>query len=488
MKIKFITKIKVKTGALIVNVNQGLDLSPSCEDANNISNGAISRAFDVSKFSGKKNQLLEILSPSNMDCSRLIIAGIGKEMNEIDAQSFGATLYNKLNAVDENIATLIIDGDDQAQNAANIAFGMLLKSYKFNKYMTGKKNKNDNIFKDFTIQLDNASEAEEIFKDLKAIADGVFIARDLVSEPPNILYPASMANEIKKLETLGIDVKILGEDQMRKLGMGALLGVGQGSIRESKLVVMNWNGGDKDTAPLAFIGKGVTFDTGGISLKPGAGMEEMKFDMGGSAVVIGLMKALAGRKAKVNVVGVVGLAENMPDGNAQRPGDIVTSMSGQTIEIINTDAEGRLVLADCLYYTQDRFKPQFMINLATLTGAIMVSLGSEYAGFFSNDDQLSEKLTKAGIDTGEKLWRMPLHKNYDKLIKSNVADMKNIGGRFAGAITAAQFLEHYVNDCKWAHIDIAGTTWSNKDMPLSTKGATGYGVCLLDRLIRDNYA
>ena len=487
MKIAFANKKIVKSGALIVTAGEGRHLLPASQDADGLTGGAIARALKASKFKGKKNQLLEILAPNNMECSRLIVAGIGKSMDELDAQSLGSTLYSKANAVGETEATLVVDSDDSANLAANIAFGAILKSYRFDKYMTKEPINSKPTLAKLTIQLDEVSAAKKIFKDLQAIADGVFLTRDLVSEPPNVLYPESMAAEIKKMEALGVKVEILGEAEMEKLGMGALLGVGQGSVRESQIVVMQWDGGVKNKAPLAFIGKGVTFDTGGISLKPGAGMEEMKFDMGGSGVVVGLMKALAGRKAKVNVVGVVGLAENMPDGNAQRPGDIVTSMSGQTIEILNTDAEGRLVLADCLWYTQERFKPQFMINLATLTGAMMVSLGSEYAGFFSNDDKLANKLTAAGVSTGEKVWRMPLHENYDKLIKSSVADMKNIGGRYAGAITAAQFLQRYVNKCKWIHIDIAGTTWSHKDAPATPKGATGYGVRLLDRLVSDQY-
>jgi leucyl aminopeptidase len=289
------------------------------------------------------------------------------------------------------------------------------------------------------------------------------------------------------LAEIGVEVEVLGEKQMKKLGMGALLGVGQGSERESQLVVMRWNGGTEGDAPLAFIGKGVTFDTGGISIKPAGGMEDMKWDMGGSAVVIGLMKTLALRKAKANVVGVVGLVENMPSGTAQRPGDVVTTMSGQTVEVINTDAEGRLVLADALWYTQDRFKPHFMIDLATLTGAIIIALGDQYAGLFSNDDKLSDKLIAAGRAVGEGVWRLPVDDPYDKQIKSEIADMMNVGGREGGSITAAMFLKRFVNGVKWAHLDIAGVTWSKKDGPVTPKGATAFGVRLLDRLVADNY-
>jgi leucyl aminopeptidase len=274
---------------------------------------------------------------------------------------------------------------------------------------------------------------------------------------------------------------------MVKLGMGSLLGVGQGSVRESQIAIMRWDGAAKSQQPVAFIGKGVTFDTGGISLKPGPGMQDMKWDMGGAGTVSGLMKALAGRKAKVNAIGIIGLVENMPDGNAQRPGDIVTSMSGQTIEIHNTDAEGRLVLADVLWYTQERFKPQFMVDLATLTGAIIVSLGHEYAGMFSNDDKLSEQLTKAGLATDEKVWRMPLGDAYDKKLNTDGADMKNVAGRDGGSITAAQFLQRFVNKVPWAHLDIAGMAWSNSVSPIVPRGGTGYGVRLLDRFVRENY-
>ena len=285
---------------------------------------------------------------------------------------------------------------------------------------------------------------------------------------------------------------MLGEKEMKKLGMGALLGVAQGSAQEPQLLVMEWHGAGKDPKskggePVAFVGKGVTFDTGGISLKPGAGMEEMKWDMGGAGTVIGLMKALAGRKAKANVVGLVGLVENMPDGKAQRPGDIVKSMSGQTIEILNTDAEGRLVLADVLWYCQDKYKPEFIVDLATLTGAIIVTLGHEHAGLFANDDDLSEKLAAAGRATGEKIWRLPLDDAYDKLINTDAADMKNIGGKGAGSITAAQFLQRFVNKTPWAHIDIAGMAWSKESKPTVPKGATGFGVRLLDRLVADHY-
>ncbi|CAN0479485.1 unnamed protein product [Discosporangium mesarthrocarpum] len=313
------------------------------------------------------------------------------------------------------------------------------------------------------------------------------MARDLVNEPPNILHPEEFAKRIKGLSKSGLKVEVLSEAQMKKLGMDTLLAVGHGSERESKLAIMQWMGGPKSQKPVAFVGKGVTFDTGGISLKPGAGMGDMKGDMGGAACVTGLMLALAARKAKVNAIAVVGLVENMPDGRAQRPGDIVNSMSGQTIEVLNTDAEGRLVLADALWYTQKRFKPQFMVDLATLTGAILIALGKEHAGLFSNNDELAERIASAGLSTGETVWRMPLGAAYDKMIESDFADMKNIGGREAGSTTAAQFLQRFVNDVPWVHLDVAGTAMGSKKTAINQSWGGGWGVRLLNQLVVDHY-
>ena len=318
-------------------------------------------------------------------------------------------------------------------------------------------------------------------------ADGVIFARDLVNEPANILYPEEFAKRATSLRKLGVAVEIFDVADMKKLGMGALLGVGQGSRRDSRMAVMRWNGGKRGDKPVAFIGKGVCFDTGGISIKPAASMEDMKGDMAGAACVVGLMQSLAARKAKVNAIGAIGIVENMPDGNAQRPGDIVTSMSGQTIEIINTDAEGRLVLCDVLHYINDRFSPKFMIDLATLTGAIIVALGQEYAGMFSNDDKLSDRLTKAGLATGERVWRMPLGPEYDKMIDSKFADMKNTGGRYGGSITAAQFLHRFVGKTPWAHLDIAGTAMGSPQTDTNRSWSSGWGVRLLDQLVADHY-
>jgi leucyl aminopeptidase len=337
------------------------------------------------------------------------------------------------------------------------------------------------------IQCAEPAKAKKAFADVEAVVDGVFLARDLVNEPANILGPVEFAERAKALEALGVKVEILTEKEMKKLGMGSLLGVAQGSPRGARMAVMQWSGGKAKDKPVAFVGKGVTFDTGGNSMKSASGMEDMKGDMGGAAAVTGLMHALAARKAKANVVGVIGLVENAVDGHAQRPGDIVTSMSGQTIEVLNTDAEGRLVLADALWYCNDRFQPKFMVNLATLTGAIMVALGVHHAGLFSNDEELAEQLLGAGLATQERLWRMPLGPEYDKLIDSKNADMKNIGGRYGGAITAAQFLKRFVKDTPWAHLDIAGTAISAPPSEINQSWGSGFGVRLLDRLVRDHY-
>ncbi|MGH7065230.1 MAG: leucyl aminopeptidase, partial [Stellaceae bacterium] len=331
------------------------------------------------------------------------------------------------------------------------------------------------------------SAAKRAYRDLDAAAEAVAFARDLISEPAKVIYPETLAERAEGLSEFGLKVEILDEKDLKKLGMGALLGVGQGSARPSRVVVMEWHGGADGVAPIAFVGKGVTFDTGGISIKPAAGMADMKWDMAGSAVVIGLLRLLAARRAKVNAVGVVGLVENMPSGTAQRPGDIVTSMSGQTIEILNTDAEGRLVLADALWHCQDKFKPRLMIDLATLTGAVIVALGHHRAGLFANDDELAARLIEAGKAVGEEVWRLPLADSYDREIDSDAADVKNIGGRAGGSVVAAQFLQRFVNGVPWAHLDIAGMAWSSKDAPTVPKGATGYGVRLLDHFVALHY-
>ncbi|WP_420547413.1 leucyl aminopeptidase [Curvivirga sp.] len=487
MKITFSTKAPKKADSILVGVEEGRKLTASAQELDDVTSGMVSRAAKTGKFNGKTAQVAEVLAPAGLEADRIYLLGFGKEFDQLSAQKLGGTIIGRLMGAGSKTATIYVDAADDAEVAAQIAFGIKLGAYKFEKYITKKDEGDSAEVSEITIVTKAATSADQKYDKLNAVAEGVYLTRDVISEPPNVLYPETMANEAEKLSELGVKVTVLGEAEMTELGMGALLGVGQGSARESKLVVMEWKGGTKSEAPVAFVGKGVTFDTGGISLKPGPGMDEMKWDMGGSGVVLGLMKVLAGRQAKVNAIGVIGLVENMPDGNAQRPGDIVTSMSGQTIEILNTDAEGRLVLADALWYTQDKYKPQIMIDLATLTGAIMVSLGQEHAGLFSNDDQLAERLTAAGLATDDKVWRMPLGDAYDKQIKSSVADMKNIGGKYGGSITAAQFLQRYVNGTKWAHLDIAGVTWSAKSTATAPKGATGFGVKLLDRFVSEHY-
>jgi leucyl aminopeptidase len=432
-----------------------------------------------------------------LEASRVLLVGAGKaaELGETAAQSAGGAVVAALAKSGETDVSVLVESIEgsrmsPAEIAANLAFGARLRSYRFDKYRTKEKKDAKPTLKRMHLLVTGARSAKAIFARLDAVAEGVVLTRDLVSEPANILYPETLADRCQELTAEGVAVEILDETRLRKLSMGALLGVAQGSIRPPRVVAMSWRGRpeSEDDRPLAFIGKGVTFDTGGISLKPGPGMEDMKWDMAGSGVVIGLMRALAKRKAKVNAVGVVGLVENMPSGAAQRPGDIVTSLSGQTIEVLNTDAEGRLVLADVLWYTQQTYKPRLMIDLATLTGAIIIALGHEHAGLFANDDEVAARLEAAGRLVGEKLWRLPLHEAYDKTIDSDAADVKNIAGdRGAGSIVGAQFLQRFVNGVPWAHLDIAGVAWSKKDAPTTPKGATGFGVRLLDRFLAEHY-
>jgi len=427
------------------------------------------------------------------------LVGLGKpkELTDLDLEAAGGSITENLASSGEREVTLMVDqmtGFAQAApgRAARYALGALLRAYRFDRYKTKQKPEDKPSLDKVTVMVGDPAAARRAFADMEKVADGVFFTRDLVSEPANVIFPKSLSVEAKKLTKLGVRVQVLGVAEMRKLGMGALLGVGQGSAHESQLLVMRWDGTGakgkgKAAQPIAFVGKGVTFDTGGISIKPAQGMEDMKGDMAGAATVVGLMHALAERAAKVNAIGIIGLVENMPDGQAQRPGDIVTSLSGQTIEIINTDAEGRLVLGDLLWYVQDKYQPQFMINLATLTGAILVALGQEHAGLFSNNDALAEKLANAGKNSGEKVWRMPLGKEYDKQIDSKFADMKNTGGRNAGSITAAQFLQRFVNETPWAHLDIAGTAMASPASDINRSWASGWGVQLLDALVAANY-
>ncbi len=497
MKISFTAPKLPRSGAAAVGVMEGGKLSPTAARLDEATGGAVRRAIKGSRFTGKKGQVLEILAPPGVGLSRILLAGLGKpgEAGDVDLENLGGSLVASLLTSGERDLAIMVDpvkgfAQTPPARAARYALGALLRSYRFDKYRTKEKPENKPSLSKVTVMVETPGAARRAFAGLERVAEGVFFTRDLVSEPANILYPKSLAREARKLSELGVKVQVLGEKQMRRLGMGALLGVGQGSANEPQLVVMRWDGAPKarTKAPVAFVGKGVTFDTGGISIKPAADMEDMKWDMGGAGVVIGLMRALAGRKAKVNAVGVCGLVENMPSDKAQRPGDIVTSMSGQTVEVINTDAEGRLVLADALWYAQEKFKPRAIVDLATLTGAIIIALGHEHAGLFSNDDKLAERLIEAGKAVGELLWRLPLGEAYDKAVDSDAADMKNVGDRAAGSITAAQFLQRFIKKgTPWAHLDIAGVTWSNKDKPTVPKGGTGFGVRLLDRLVAEHY-
>lgn len=447
------------------------------------------RALGVTGFKAAKGKTQIVAAPPGFDGAALAFVGVGdiKALDAAGIEHAAATLYHAVKAA--GIETLSFDLTGYAPDmVARALLGLHLASYRFARYFGPAKADKAPTLKAITIVCDDVAAAEAAWQPLSAIRDGVLFARDLVSEPANVLYPESYAERVRALSATGLKIEVLGEKEMAELGMHSLLGVGQGSRKESKLVVMQWNGAAADAQPVAFVGKGVTFDTGGISIKPAEGMEDMKWDMGGSAAVVGTMIALATRKAKVNAVGIIGLVENMPDGNAQRPGDVVKAMSGTTIEVINTDAEGRLVLADALWYCQDRFKPQFMIDLATLTGAMIIALGMDYAGVFSNNDELAERLSEASKSVSENTWRMPLPAQYEKQIDSKIADIRNIGGRPAGSITAALFLQRFVNNVPWAHLDIAPTAWTNEQrIPSVPEGATGFGVRTLDALVAKYY-
>jgi leucyl aminopeptidase len=450
------------------------------------------RAAAADRFTGKSGSSLDVIAPAGLEMPRLVVIGTGKDgaPTSRDLIKLGGVAMGKVPnaAAAATIFAELGSGPLKPDQVADLALGVRLRGYTFDLYKTKRKDDEERPKKiEVRIACSNPSSTEKSWREGAALADGVVLARDLVNEPANVLFPAEFARRASALNKLGVIVEVLDVAAMRKLGMGALLGVGQGAAHEPKLVIMRWNGGKRGSDPIAFIGKGVCFDSGGISIKPGQNMEDMKGDMAGAATVVGLLHALAARKAKVNAVGAIGLVENMLDGKAQRPGDIVKTMSGQTIEIINTDAEGRLVLADLLHYVNKRFKPKFMINLATLTGAIVVALGQEYAGLFSNDDKLAERLTKAGEAIGERVWRMPLGAEYDKMIDSKFADMKNIGGRSGGAITAAQLLQRFVDKTPWAHLDIAGTAMGSPQSEINRSWGSGWGVRLLDRLIEDHY-
>lgn len=489
MKIEFVAAVDAAE-ILAVPVFEDRTFTAAGTALDGKANGALTKAAGKGRFTGKAGQSLSIAAPAGVKADAVLLVGAGAKdkLDDLAVEAFGGNAYAAVKLSGAEVLT--IDASDLSpEQAARVGFAARLAAYRFDKYRTTQKADKIPSITTIRVVTTDLRGAEAALEPLSAVADGVIFARDLVSEPANVLYPAEFAKRVKALESLGLEVEILGEAEMEKLGMRTLLGVGQGSRRESQLAIMKWNGGEAGAQPLAFVGKGVCFDTGGISIKPADGMEDMKWDMGGAAAVTGTMIALASRKAKANVIGVLGLVENMPDGNAQRPGDVVVSMSGQTVEVINTDAEGRLVLADALWYTQERFKPKFMIDLATLTGAMIVALGLDYAGVFSNSDDVADPILAAAKKVGENFWRMPIPAIYEQHIDSKIADVKNTGnGRAGGSITAALFLQRFTNGVPWAHLDIAPTAWANKSpSPTVPEGGVGFAVRTLDRMVADSY-
>ena len=480
------------SGVLVVFCDDGLKLGSVTRRLLGPAAALVARAAAADRFKGKSGSSLDLVAPADLKVSRLVVVGCGKpgDMKRKDFVKLGGIAMGKIPSAVAG-ATILAELPNKAmtaEQAVELGLGVRLRGYRFDRYKTKPKEDEE---KPAAVKVDigvaDVARTRSAWTARNGLADSVLLARDLINEPANVLYPVEFARRASALKRLGVAVDVLDVAAMKRLGMNALLGVGQGSTHESRTVIMRWNGGKKDAAPVAFIGKGVCFDTGGISIKGAANMEDMKGDMAGAATVVGVMQALAARKAKVNAIGAIGLVENMPAGNAQRPGDIVKTMSGQTIEIINTDAEGRLVLADVLHYVNTKYKPRFMIDLATLTGAIMVALGQEYAGLFANDDKLADRLIKAGQATGERVWRMPLGPEYDKMIDSRFADMKNTGGRWGGSITAAQLLARFVGKTPWAHLDIAGTALGSPQTETNKSWSAGWGVQLLERLVEDYY-
>jgi leucyl aminopeptidase len=492
--LKFVfTGLAIRHDVLILFCSENLKFGPASRRIVSRVGDSLRRAAAADRFTGKSGTSLDIIAPAGLDLPRVVVIGTGKvaTLTSRDLTKLGGVAMAKLPKA-AGAATIFAElgsGALKPEQVADLALGARLRGYSFDLYKTKRKDDDEQTPKrvELNFACSNPASAGKAWARRAATGDGVTLARDLVNEPGNVLFPGEFARRASALSKMGVGVEVLDTAAMRKLGMGALLGVGQGSAHESRLVVMRWNGGKRGADPVAFIGKGVCFDSGGLSIKPAQNMEDMKGDMAGAACVVGLIHALAARKAKVNAVGAIGLVENMPDGKAQRPGDIVKTMSGQTIEIINTDAEGRLVLADVLHYVNKRFKPKIMVNLATLTGAIVIALGQEYAGLFCNDDKLAERLIKAGEATGERVWRMPLGPEYDKMIDSKFADMKNTGGRSGGAITAAQLLQRFVDKTPWAHLDIAGTGMGSPANDINRSWGSGWGVQLLERLVEDHY-
>ncbi len=488
IEVSLLTGALPESGTVVVAVGVPAKLGSAAATLDQTSGGTLSKALEAAGPL-KQGKVVDLVLPRGLPHARLILLGVGKPegLERLDREELGAGLARKLQGLGVKEAVLaelggLELGAAPAEAAADIARGAALATYSFRQYQRPEPEE-ETRFEQLTLQLAEAPDDAYLGAIENAVA-AVERARDLVTEPANMLYPESFAKRCLELEKLGCEVRIMSPAELERLGMRAILAVGQGSVRPPYVVVMRWRGSE-DEKPIALVGKGVCFDTGGISLKPAAGMEEMKWDMGGAAAVVGAMHSLAGRKARAHVVGVIGLVENMPSGNAMRPGDVITAMSGKTIEVVNTDAEGRLVLADLLHYTKEELKPRAMIDLATLTGAVVVALGHENGGMFATDEELASKLLEAAKSVGEGLWRLPLGKAYSKHIKSQIADIKNVGrGREAGASAGAVFVQEFVGDVPWAHLDIAGVTWSSRDLPLAPKGATGFGVRLLDEVVR----
>ncbi len=503
--IRFKGKSEGLTGTCVLLVPQGGALSERGKQLDSASGGYVSKAMQASGYKGARKAVLELLTPPGTELDRLLLVGCGEGAATETAMHWteiGGVIGGTLTARKVKSATVIGElagGAFDPAAAADIGYGLLLRRYTFTKYKTGrtaveetpsddKPGNGEPTRLDVTVETRSHRDADTAFAPRRALATGIMMARDLVNEPANALGPVEFAERARALTAVGVEVEVFDAGQLEAMKMHALLAVAQGSVRPARLVVMQWNGaGNARTKPIAFVGKGVVFDTGGISMKPAKGMEDMKGDMAGAACVTGLMHALAARKAKVNAVGIIGIVENMPSGNAMRPGDIIGSMAGRTIEVLNTDAEGRLVLADALHYVQERFKPKAIVDLATLTGAIMVALGKEHAGLFSNNDRLAGWLREAGEATGERVWRMPMDPAYDRELDSKNADIKNIGGAYAGAITAAHFLKRFVGDVPWAHLDIAGVAMASNRSEINESWASGFGIRLLDRLVVEHY-
>ena len=483
MQISFADRLPAGDFALVLPVagQDRASLAPLGEHR-----AAVEAAITRQRFDGEAAAAIEHFVPAGKGVRRVVLVGTGKGTSPAEAaEKLGGTTTARLLTSGEAHAVIDLSGlGYDADAAARVALGAALRGWRHDRYRTRLKDKQKPTLATLTIVGAGKGAAQRWEQRWLPVFEGASLTRELVTEPANIIYPESFVERVRHLAKLGVEIEVLDGKAMAKLGMGALLGVAQGSVRDPRLLIMRWNGGKKGAAPLALVGKGVTFDTGGISIKPAQGMEAMKWDMGGAAAVVGAFKALAMRKAKANIVGICGMVENMPSGNAQRPGDVVTTMSGQTVEVINTDAEGRLVLADAITFVQQKYKPTTIVDLATLTGAILVSLGHEYGGLFTPDDELAAQLLAAGQQTGDKLWRMPLGESFDRLIDSPIADMKNVGPREGGSITAAEFIHRFVDEgVRWAHLDIAGMAWSDKPGTTRDKGATGYGVRLLDQYV-----